>query len=594
MAMSKTSKILLVVGGLLAALLFLGVIGLIVAITTMNKPSVEANSVLVLNVSGPLPDYSAEDPLARAFGIGQPPSLTNLMTQLRKAKVDDRISGVILDINFPQIGWGKADELRDAITDFKGSQKPIYAVMDIGTNLEYYIATAADKIYLPPPGDLYINGFAAQASFYKGSLDKLGVEADVIQIGPKYKSAPDRFTRKEMSDGQREVINAILDEYFSRMTNAIATSRNKSPEDVRSIIDNAPYNAVEASAMGLIDGALYREQVEEDLKAKLGYADDQKLKTIRGSKYREITSDSLGLNSGEKVAVIFASGAINTGRSGSGPLSGEMAGSDTVVSAVNAAAEDTSVKAIVLRVDSPGGSALASDLMWYALENAKAKKPVVVSMSDFAASGGYYIACNANKIVAQPSTLTGSIGVFLGKPVIKGLYDWLGVTNEYVMRGKNAGIFRETEKWTDDERSKMSGQADKIYYDMFLPKVAAGRSKTTEEIDRIAQGRVWTGTQAKENGLIDEFGGLERAIDIAKELAGLPADKDVRRMVFPEPRPFLEEFFSSDTGADLKAEKVIADKLPADVLRLFRYNRLFEGMSRGEAFLMMPFELEIK
>ena len=595
--MSKTGKIFLLLGGILIALLIVAVVGIIYASRSMGRPDVADNSVLVLRLSGDLPDYVAEEPLVKAFGIRQKQSFSSLLTQLRKAKVDNRISAVMLDIDFPGIGWGKADEFRNAVKDFKASGKPVYAYMEIGTNREYYLATAADKIFVPPSGDIYINGFAAEAMFYKGSLDKLGIEAEVIQIGPKYKNAPDQYTKKEMGDGQREVLNAVLDEYFSRFTNAIAESRKKSVDDVKGLVDGAPYNAVQAKSLGLIDDAFYREQVDTDLKAKLGYKEDDKLRTISGGDYREIPSDSLGLNKGEKVAIIYASGAINVGHSTNGPLNGEMVGSDTIVSAINDAAEDKGIKAIVLRVDSPGGSALASDLMWHAIENAKTKKPFVVSMSDVAASGGYYIACNANKIVAEPSTITGSIGMFLGKPVVKGLYDWLGVTNQYVMRGKNSGIFRETEKWTPEERAKMEEMAKGVYYDNFLPKVAKGRGKTDEEINTIGQGRVWTGTQAKANGLIDEFGGLERAIDIAKSLANLPADKDVRRVVFPEPRPFLETLFGSETSAETKeqqAQAAVLDSLPADVRRSFRYVALFDQMQRGQAMLMMPYELEIK
>lgn len=600
MALSKTSKILLLVGGILFVFFIVALIGIVWAVRTMGRPEVAENSVLILNVSGDLPDYVAEEPLAKAFGITQKQSFTSLLTQMRKAKADKRIGAILIDINFPEIGWGKAFELREAIADLKSSGKPVYAYMEIGTNREYYIATAADKIYLPPSGDIYINGFAAEAMFYKGSLDKLGIEADVIQIGPKYKNAPDRYTRKEMSDGQREVINAVLDEYFARFTTAISDSRKKSSEDVKAIIDAAPYNANQAKSLGLIDDALYREQVDAQLKNVLGYKEDAKLRTVTGSQYREISSDSLGLNNGDKVAVVYASGAINVGKSSNGALNGEMIGSDTLVEAINDAAEDKSIKAIVMRVDSPGGSALASDLIWHAIENAKAKKPFVVSMSDVAASGGYYIACNADKIIAEPSTITGSIGVFMGKPVVKGLYDWLGVTNEYVMRGKNSGIFRETEKWTPDEREKMVQQTNTIYYDNFVPKVSKGRNKTNEEVNTLGQGRVWTGTQAKERGLVDDFGGLEKAISLAKELAKLPEDKDVRRIVLPEPRPFLETLFGSDASSEVseskadQAKAALLESLPADIRRAFRYSSLFDQMQRGEAMLMLPFDLEIK
>ena len=595
--MSKSAKIFLILGGVLLILLVVGIIAIALVANRMGRPDVENNTVLVLNVSGDLPDYVPEEHVARAFGIQQKQSFTSLLTQLRKAKVDKRIGAVVLDISFPDIGWGKADELRDAIKDYRSSGKPAYAYMEIGSNREYYVATAADKIFLPPSGDIYINGFAAEAMFYKGSLDKLGIEADVIQIGPKYKNAPDQYTKKEMGDGQREVINAILDEYWNRFTGAIAETRNKSPQDVSSLIDGAPYGATQAKSLGLIDDALYKEQVYDQLRQQLGYQGDAKLRTIRGADYREIPSDSLGLNQGERIAVIFASGAINVGHSSNSPFGGNMVGSDTIVDAVNKAAADNSIKAIVLRVDSPGGSALASDLMWYAVENAKKKKPVVVSMSDVAASGGYYIACNANKIVAEPSTITGSIGLFLGKPVVKGLYDWLGISNEYVMRGKNAGIFRETEHWTDQERAKMVESANNVYYNSFVPKVAQGRNKTDEEVNSLGQGRVWTGTQAKQNGLIDEFGGLETAINVAKQLANLPADKEVRRVVLPEPKPFFETLLGSESSVDAKteqAQKAVFDALPEDAKRAFKYAELFDQMRNGQAMLMLPFELDIK
>ena len=218
-------------------------------------------------------------------------------------------------------------------------------------------------------------------------------------------------------------------------------------------------------------------------------------------------------------------------------------------------------------------------------------------MGDVAASGGYYIACNANKIVAEPSTITGSIGMFMGKPVLKGLYDWIGITNQYTTRGKNSGIFKETEHWTPDEKAKMQQMADNVYYGNFVPKVARGRGKTDEEVNTLGQGRVWTGTQAKGNGLVDEFGGLEKAIDIAKQLATLPADKDVKRVIFPEPKPFFETFFNNDESASIKenqAQKALVDALPADARRALRFAALFDSMKRGEAMMLLPFELEIK
>jgi protease IV len=598
MAMSKTAKVILVVGGIMLLFFVIGIIGVVILFSSVSKPSIASNSVLSLSVSGGLPDYVAEDQFSKALGLRQEQSFTGLLTQLRKAKVDGRISAVLLDIDFPGIGWGKAYELREAIADFKSSGKPVYAYMEIGMNKEYYIATAADKIFLAPAGDLYVNGFAAEAMFYKGSLDKLGIEAEVIQIGPKYKNAPDQYTKKEMGEGQKEVINAILDEYFKVFTEAIATSRKRSVEDVKTIIDDAPYHAKQAKELGLIDDAIPMDKIHDDLKTRLGYAQNDELNIIRSSAYKEIPSDSLGLNNGQRVAVIFASGAIMLGSSSDGTFGAETVGSDTVVKAINDATEDRSIRAIVLRVDSPGGSALASDQMWHAIENAKSKgKPVVVSMADVAASGGYYIATNADRIVAEPSTITGSIGVFMGKPVIKGFYDWLGITNQYTMRGKNAGIFRKTEKWTPEERAKMEDQTNRIYFEDFVPKVAAGRKMTAEQVNTIGQGHVWTGTQGKANGLVDEFGGFEKAIEIAKQLANLPADQDVRRVVFPAPKPFFEQWFGDPDASEIRearAKAAVLESLPADVRRAFRYMEIFERMKHGEAMAMLPFELNIR
>ncbi|HMF57037.1 MAG TPA: signal peptide peptidase SppA [Pyrinomonadaceae bacterium] len=279
----------------------------------------------------------------------------------------------------------------------------------------------------------------------------------------------------------------------------------------------------------------------------------------------------------------------------------QSVGSDTVVKAINDARDDKTIKAIVLRIDSPGGSSFASDLIWHAVEEARQKKPVVVSMSDLAASGGYYIACNANRIVAEPSTLTGSIGIFAGKPVMKGFYDWLGISSEYVMRGRNAGMFRETEPFTPDERARFEDLIKRTYYEDFVPKVARGRNKSTDYIDSIGQGHVWTGAQGQTNGLVDEFGGLDRAVEVAKQLAGIPAQKSVHRVVLPYPRTFFERLFGGDDeedgGANTKVkqqQRAALAALPEDVRRSLRYAAMLDRMRRGEAMALMPFELRIR
>ncbi len=594
--MSKTLKVLLILGGIAISLVIVAIIGIALMAESLGRPSVPQNSVLVVSLSGAMPDHAPKDPLAKAFGINQPGSFTALLTNLRKAKVDSRIGGVLLDIGFTDIGWGKSDELRRAIKDFRTSGKPIYSFTELGMNKEYYIASATEKIYMPPTGDLYVNGFAANAMFYRGSLDKLGIVPDVIKIG-KYKNAPDQYTEKEMSEGQSEVINAILDDLYGRLVTSISKDRKLDADNVKAIIDTAPHRATKAQELGLIDGAKYRDEVYNELRKKLGYKEGDELRTISDSEYSEITPASLSLNNGSRVAVIYASGAINTGRSANSPLGGTSVGSDTIVESLKQATDDDSIKAIVLRVDSPGGSALASDIMWHSIENAKKKKPVVVSMADYAASGGYYISCNANKIIAEPSVLTGSIGVFLGKPNLKGLYDWLGISNEYVMRGKNAGLFRETESWTDDERAKFQEQANNIYYTDFVPKVAKGRNMTTEAVNAIGQGHVWTGEQAKKNGLIDDFGGLEKAIEVAKGLAKIPAGEEVSRVALPKAPTFFETLLGGGVSTETReqeAQRTLIKSLPENVKRTLRHAELFDRMSRGESMLLMPFELEIK
>jgi protease-4 len=598
--MSTTRKVVLTIGGILLGLVLIIVVGIAILVSALrgNRPSIRDNSVLALKISGAMPDYVPDDPFRRLFG-SQPQSLGGLLTQFRKAKTDKRISAVMLDIDMSEAGWAKSEEIRDAITDFRASGKPVYAYMETGLNKDYYIASACDKIFVPPPGELFTIGLAADVMFFRGSLDKLGVYPDIIQIG-KYKSAGDTFTQKEMTPAHREFINSLLDDLYGRYVEGIAKARSKSPDEMKAIIDNAPYTAAQAKEAGLIDGALYHDEVEKELKKRLGYKDGDEMPIARAGDYRQITQESLGLNKGERVAVIYAAGDIVSGKSTFGGSGEETIGSESLVKTINEARDDKAIKAIVLRIDSPGGSGLASDIIWRAIESAKEKKPVVVSMSDVAASGGYYIACNANKIVAEPSTITGSIGVVGGKPVVKGFYDWIGVTNEYVMRGKNAGMFRETEKFSDTERKKFQ-EFIGTTYDDFISKVGKGRGKEKAYIDTIGQGRVWTGRQGKDNGLVDEYGGLEKAIEIAKQLAKIPAEQSIQRVILPRPPGFFEQIMNRDddgdadeSSAQAKQQSAVLAALPEDARRALRYAQLLDRARSGEAIYLLPFDLKIR
>lgn len=596
MAMSRTRKTVLIITSIVVGLVLVALIGLAVLVAAFrgSAPTIADNSVLTLHVAGSLPDYVPDDPLRKFFG-GNEQSLTSLIGQFKKAKVDKRIKMILLEIDMSGAGWGKSEEIRDAIADFRSSGKPVYAYLEFGMNKEYYIASACDKIYLAPPGELFINGLAADVMFFRGSLDKLGVYPDMYQIG-KYKSAGDMFTRKDMSEAHREFMNSLLDDLFNRYVNSIAKDRGKTPEEVRAIIDDAPYGAAKAKTVGLVDGVAYRDELEKELKAKLGYKESDQLRQVKSYDYQQVEPESLGLDKGEKIAVIYATGDIGSGQSENSPSGSTSIGSDTLSKAINDAREDKSIKAIVIRVDSPGGSGLASDIIWHAVVAAKEKKPVVISMSDVAASGGYYIACGASKIIAQPSTITGSIGVVAGKPVLRGFYDWIGVSNEYILRGKNAGMFRETEKFSPDERAKFEDWIKTTYYNDFVPKVAQGRNKDAAYIDSVGQGRVWTGSQGLENGLVDEFGGLDRAVEVAKDLAKIPKDKGVHRVILPFPRTFIQELLSEgdETRAQMKQQQAVMAALPEDARRAVRYMALLDRMKSGESMLLMPFDLRIK
>lgn len=599
MAMSTTRKVVLTITGIVVGVVLIGfiVVALFVAAIRGEQPSIRDNSVLALTISGPLPDYVPDNPLNRIFAT-PPQSLSSVLTQFRKAKADKRIRAIILEIDASETGWAKAEELRGAIEDFRTSGKPVYAYIEMGFNKDYYIAAACNKIYVPPPGELFVTGMAADVMFFRGSLDKLGIYPDVYQIG-KYKSAGDMFTQKEMTKEHREVVDSLLDDFYGRQIEVIAKSRGKSPEDVRKLIDNAPYNARQALDAGLIDGAMYRDEVEKEIKKGLGYAEKDELRLVKTSDYKKISQESLGLNKGEKIAIVYAAGDIMSGNSQFGSGGQEVIGSDSLVRLLNEVRDDKTIKAVVLRIDSPGGSGLASDIIWRGIESLKTKKPVVVSMSDVAASGGYYIACNANKIVAQPSTITGSIGVVGGKPVVKGFYDWIGISNEYVLRGTNAGMFRESEKFTDSERVKFQ-EFLKSTYDDFTAKVAKGRGKDQAYIDSIGQGRVWTGRQGKENGLVDEYGGLDKAIEIAKQLANIPADKGVQRVIRPIPPTLFDQLFNDAGEAETRAtvetqqQASLLAAMPEDVRRTFRYVQMMDRVKRGDAAYLLPYSLRIR
>lgn len=521
------------------------------------EPTIPDGSYLVLRPGGILSEApSLGDPLADALGRTSTRGVIEYDSALRKAAVDDRIAGVIMRIAPMGCSLGKTQELRDAVTRFREkSDKPIVAFMETAGNKEYYLASACSEIYMPPEGMLFFIGLRFGVTFFKGTLEKLGVEAQFARVG-QYKSAVEPFTREEMSDSFREMLDSLADDLFDTMVEDIAADRGMTPERIRAIVDDPPMTARSAVEAGLVDELVYRDELEDRLKQ----ADEEEWSLVDMDTYAQVPPSSLGLGDGPEIAVIYCEGTIMPGESEPPYYGGDQTmGSTTITSVLREARKDEDIEAVVMRVDSPGGSGLASDLIWREVQLTSAEKPVVISMSDYAASGGYYISMGADAIVAQPGTLTGSIGVYSGKFSVGGLYEKVGLSVETVERGAFAGLMSPSEPFSDAEQAKLEGMIDE-FYNSFLEKAAEGREVQPEEVDRVAQGRVWTGKQALQVGLVDELGGFRTALATAKELAGIDADQEVSLVILPERRTILQELLDPD---DTPSSRLAS---PADAL----------------------------
>lgn len=459
---------------------------------------------------------------------------TNL---LMKAKNDRTIDGIILKSNLGDYGMGVAQEMRDAISDFKSSGKKALCYMEMADNKEYFVASACDKIYLNPAGTLSLYGLRSEVTSYKGLLDKLGIKADLYRIG-KYKSASEMLTDESMSDAHRESLNSMLDALNDQMVSGIAESRKVPASKVQEWIDNGPYTPGEAKKADLVDDLIYSDQLDDFTKQVVGKRVDK----ISSEEYSSRKFYRYDWREKPRVAVIYASGMMLPGRS----ITPSIMGSDTIAEAVKKARLDDSIKAIVLRIDSGGGSVFASDLIWREVTLTKGKKPFIVSMGDTAASGGYYIACPADTIVAEPGTITGSIGIITGKFDLHGLYDKLGINKEIIKRGKNSDIYTNYDGFTDEQKEIVERQMQELYQS-FVSKVADGRKMKEEAVEAIAQGRVWTGRQAKENGLVDRLGGLQLAMSIAKEKAKIK-DKTPEIIELPMQEPLWRRLALENTS----------------------------------------------
>jgi protease IV len=568
-----------IVLGLVIAAVALSVAGLLaVALVVGRGPQVSGNSTLVLKIGGELQEMEPAGVLGQLFEA--PPTVRSIVDALRKAKVDRRVTSVVIRPTSAAALWGKVQEIRDAITDFRRSGKPIIGYLEHGGEQEFYLASACDKVFLLPTATLDLTGMASYELFLRGTLDKIGAYPDTLHIG-QYKSASNTFTEHTFTPAHREMAESLNSDLYAQLVSGIADGRRKSEQEIRNLIDHGPFLPEDAVRAGLVDDLAYEDEIDDKVKLSSGSA-----RFLTESEYRQVTASSLGLNRGPRIAVIYATGVIASGESSYDSPAGQVLGSDTMVEYIRKARGDDSIKAIVLRIDSPGGSAIASDVVWREVMLTRSVKPIVASMSDVAASGGYYIAMPAHAIVAEPATLTGSIGVVMLKFVIDGTLKKLGMNMEGVSKGRFADIYSPVRAFTPEERVKVLEHMQATY-DTFVEKAAAGRNTTPERIDAVGQGRVWTGKQAKQVGLVDELGGLERALAIAKQRAKLSPDSEVELVVYPGRKSIYEivknPFGSSERFGSLGAMLGIRERQAlqtlAAPLRVFR---------RGEPLAIMP------
>jgi len=483
--------------------------------------------ILELDLTDGVIETRPPDPLSAVMTRHQP-AIADVLTGLKAARADERVKALIVKVGGKPIGLGIVQELREAVARFRATGKPAWAWAETmgefsAGNLPYYLATAFDAIYLQPSGDLGLTGLAVERVFLRGSLDKLGV---TMEVGARheYKSAAEQLTERGFSGPAREATERIAASVTSQLADAIAERGKVRPEEARRLINAGPYLADQALEAGLVDALGYRDEVYAALRKQVG-EDPVLLYLGRYQRSKDLANRAKQLAAPRQpaVALITATGAIRRGRNGRSPLTGNAMGSDSITAALRAAMADSHIRAVVLRVNSPGGSYVASDSIWREVVRIRnAGKPLVVSMSDVAASGGYFISMAADAIVAQPGTVTGSIGVISGKPVLSEMLGKAGMTTDSIVLGDNAAMFSTSKPFTMQEWQIVDSWLDHIYAD-FTGKVAAGRGLSAERVHELARGRVWAGADAHERDLVDELGGLEEAAEIARRRAGLPA-----------------------------------------------------------------------
>lgn len=572
------------IAGIISLFLFMGIVGAIVASSEDKEVIAEAHSILHLDLDYQITDRGMSDPFTpfnfMDFSMKEKPGLDVIIRSIQKAKVDPNIDGIYIDSQSVLAGVSSTQEIRNALEDFKSSGKFIVAYATAFDQKGYYLASVADKLYLHPEGFIYFAGLSGQVTFFKGAMEKLGIEMQIIRHG-QFKSAVEPFMLDKMSEANKKQTSALINSVWFEMLEPISSARNISMNDLNQFADDLVLNdPKQALEYHFVDGLKYADEVKEYLMSFSGSQDEKDLKLLSVDKYTKTSFYKEGSKSRDKIAVIYASGEIMPGK-GDDTYIGEK----NIVKALKEARENSRVKAIVLRINSPGGSALVSDLIWREVELAKLEKPVIASMSDVAASGGYYIACNSNSIFAEPTTITGSIGVFGMIPNVKELMnDKLGITFDKVMTNKNADFMDLTQPLSGFQKAVIQKSIENIY-SSFVNKVAKGRNMTFEEVDAIGQGRVWTGEQAIDLGLVDTLGGLEDAVTAAAKLVDLT---DYRILSLPVQKDAFAKLLEDFSG---ESSLLIDEKLGV----FSKYAKQLKNIENQDLIqARLPFDLEIK
>lgn len=504
-----------------------------------RRPVVPEGATLVLQLSGDLPEKAPVSLPIPFLGSPTPVTVFEVWHHLRRASSDNRVKGVVLDIGQVDAGWAKLQELREDVLAFRKSGKPVYALLKSPRMREYYLATAADRIYSAPEDLIDVKGMRAELMYLRNTFDKLGIEFQVSHVG-RYKDAGDMFTQTGPSPETLESMNALLDGLYGQVLQSIAASRKRSVAEIRQLIDNGPYTARQAHAKGLIDELRFEDQIFGEIKGRLKQSE---LKKVSFRDYVKSASPERGKN---RVALVVGEGTILRGRGADALGSDDGFSSGAFVRMLRKVSADDSIKGVILRVDSPGGDAFASDEILREVKLLRDKKPTVISMSDTAASGGYYVSMTGDPVLAYPNTLTGSIGVLYTRVNLKGLYDKVGIRKEILTRGDNAAIDSDYGPLSPEAREKIQTGLQE-FYTQFVSKVAQSRKRKYEDVEPLAQGRVWLGQHAKERGLIDDLGGLDAAVAAWRKKANVKEGEVIGIVPYPPRRSLLDQWLQSTT-----------------------------------------------